>query len=95
MLLFTLNNLNRLQIGLYFIGMGTLVALFFIYENKKYINNGFKMFGENKRKKGQSILQQILFVELGTRSKLGIYFGYFFIISGIMKIIVYFFKGTY
>lgn len=95
MLLFTLNNLNRLETGLYFIGMGTLVALFFRNEHKKYVKKGFKMFGENKRKEGQSIFQQILFGELGTRSKLCIYFGYFFIIAGIMKIIAYFFKGPY
>lgn len=75
--------------------MGTLVALFFRYEHKKYVKKGFRMFGENKNKEGQSISQQILFGGLGTRSKLGIYFGYFFIIAGIMKIIAYFFKGLY
>lgn len=90
---FSLNDLNRLEIGLYFVGMGTLVALLFRYEHNKYVKNGYKSFGRTERKEGQSLIQQILFVELGTRSRLGIYFGYFFIISGILKIIAYFFKG--
>lgn len=95
MLLFTLNNLNRLETGLYFIGMGTLVAMFFRYEHKKHVKKGYKSFGRTERREGQSMIQYTLFTVLGYRSRGGIYFGYFFIIAGIMKIIAYFFKGLY
>lgn len=94
MLLFTLNNLNGLEGGLVNIGIGTLASLFFRHEHKKYIKEGFKQFGKNERKEGQTLLQQILFVELGTRSRLGLYFGYIFIIMGTIEIFNYFIKSS-
>jgi hypothetical protein len=86
---FKLNNLNRLQGGVFMIIFGFVFTLAFRYFHKKYQNEGYKPF-KPFRREGKTQVEDSLFIFLYMRSLVGVYIGYLIILGGIICIIAYF-----
>lgn len=84
-----LNNLNRLQGGIFMIGLGFILTLIFKKFHKNYKNQGYKPFRPFRRE-GKTQFEDNLFIFLYMRSLLGIFIGYLTIFGGIICIIAYF-----